>query len=393
MKEPQKHFDLSKHLYLTSLLFFEIARTLPHAILMIFLFETFNAQPPSILALQLILYLAIFLFEIPSGILSDVLFSKKTVYVFATFSMIVSVGIMVLSSNIFTFGIGQFFYGIANALSTGTMEVFILEQLKDKQKKINFLNQSRVVSFLGAILGGGIGPFIYAVLKQNLYFVSFALLLLSLAISIWIKNTRTEKVTFPQFRSEFCGSLKTNIGYFKNKHYLLLILPLFLVSFLYAPFFNYWQVFYVDNNIPTTYFGVVYVALQIIGVATAIINSKIKNKKSVYFLSLLLAPLLFCAALLLLKGITFAFLFPSFLFFLNYYQFSSQNSFMLKLKRTTGGGQVSVVSTIKTLLSLFMYLIIYLLSILLNVWTASIISALVFLVSAFITFVIQQRIT
>lgn len=184
MKEPQKHFDLSKHLYLTSLLFFEIARTLPHAILMIFLFETFNAQPPSILALQLILYLAIFLFEIPSGILSDVLFSKKTVYVFATFSMIVSVGIMVLSSNIFTFGIGQFFYGIANALSTGTMEVFILEQLKDKQKKINFLNQSRVVSFLGAILGGGIGPFIYAVLKQNLYFVSFALLLLSLAISI-----------------------------------------------------------------------------------------------------------------------------------------------------------------------------------------------------------------
>ena len=67
----------NKLIYLLHSFIFQIGRTLPHAILVIFLVNKFQTNSSIVLALQLAFYGAIFCFEIPSGFLSDILNHKK----------------------------------------------------------------------------------------------------------------------------------------------------------------------------------------------------------------------------------------------------------------------------------------------------------------------------
>lgn len=125
--------------YLSSLLFYEIGRTLPHAILQI-LIIALGGDGSSVLALQIVYYLAISLIEIPSGVLSDVFLSKRSVYIISIVSMIVGFSIMSFAAAIWIFAIGQFFYGISQALSSGTAEIVIINSLDSEEKKRSFIN-------------------------------------------------------------------------------------------------------------------------------------------------------------------------------------------------------------------------------------------------------------
>ena len=75
--------------YLLHIFFFEIARTLPHAILAIFLINKFQTDGSIVLGLQIIFYIGIFLFEIPSGFLSDI-FSRKKIFLVSIFLMLIA---------------------------------------------------------------------------------------------------------------------------------------------------------------------------------------------------------------------------------------------------------------------------------------------------------------
>ena len=110
--------------------------------------------------IQGIFRLAAFLFEIPSGYMSDC-FSRKRVMIAGSLFHILGFVTIAVSYGFWTIVLGESLLGIASALFSGTLEAYTYDLLKRNKTQKEFLKEfgnittfASAATFIAAILGG-----------------------------------------------------------------------------------------------------------------------------------------------------------------------------------------------------------------------------------------------
>lgn len=110
--------------------------------------------------IQGIFRLAAFLFEIPSGYMSDC-FSRKNVLILGAIFSFFGFSTLALANGFFTIMLGEALLGIANALNSGTLEAYTYDLMKRNKTQKQFLKEfgsimtfGSTASFIASVLGG-----------------------------------------------------------------------------------------------------------------------------------------------------------------------------------------------------------------------------------------------
>lgn len=110
--------------------------------------------------IQGIFRLAAFLFEIPSGYMSDC-FSRKNVLILGAVFSLFGFSTLALANGFFAIMLGEALLGIASALNSGTLEAYTYDLMKRNKSQKQFLKEfgsimtfGSTASFIASILGG-----------------------------------------------------------------------------------------------------------------------------------------------------------------------------------------------------------------------------------------------
>lgn len=255
------------YVYLCSLFLYNLARVLPHAILTVILLNK-GMTIGNIALIQSFYMLATLLFELPSGILSD-LWSEKKMYLISLLLLLISYIVIMLFSSLPTLCFAWFIYGLSSSAMSGSLDSFFVRQFKNNNKQIKqFHIKFNNTTILSSLVGGALGSFIYTYLNAGLYLISIILLTIAAILVAYIipsqTNTRTQRFTFPKLTSLF----------FKNHVICIDIILLAVLQIIAQLFFQFWQVLFLDAHISSQFFGLFYLVFQIISLIANLLFKK-----------------------------------------------------------------------------------------------------------------------
>lgn len=308
--------------------------------------------------------LPIFLLEIPSGFIADK-YGRKTIYLLSIALMISGFATIGFSSLMWLIFIGQALYGAATALMSGTIDADLIYLIKKNEPTLLKRAQWKldITSTIGALFGGIIGSFIYSETKEWFYLfpvICFVIVFI-LIFSTWEKvETNFTNTPLSEYYKHFKQDSKK---FFTSKIVLIAICFMFASQLFVQPFYNFWQQVYSDKKIPVKYFGLIYGLFQAITLIGTIVFAKIKNHNKWFeYLFLLVGFALAIMALIFLRSLSFALIFPLFMIPLN--MASNSNSYRVNKVMTTEhiSSQTSIISTWTRLFSIVALLISFALS-------------------------------
>ena len=140
-----------------------------------------------------VMYITKLIFEIPSGILADK-YGKKKILLISQIMFIISTIIFIFAYNYTVFIIAIIIASLQKCFSTGIVNSFLYESLKEKEKfnKVLFIkNTMYCISYMIAMLLGGYLGEKYGLIID--YYVTLIPLILGLIIICFIKDTINNK--------------------------------------------------------------------------------------------------------------------------------------------------------------------------------------------------------
>lgn len=330
--------------YFFSFFFMNLGRTLPHAILTIFLLDA-GLNLAQIAYLQIAYMITILLFEIPSGHYSDK-WSRKYTYVFSIVFLFAAYLIIYIGhSNLYLLILAWTLYGLSAALNSGTMESELINQIKAANKSVKKIAiWNSYITSISSALGAIIGSVLYVKISSNMYLITFLCFLISFFVALFFKVDRTEnehKSGTEEIKKEEVLLKQKLIKLLKNKDTQELIVLFTLLSLFLQPYFQYWQVLFGDKGISITFFGVLFVVFQFCNITGTYIYGKLnyKEKYSIYILSLMIIVTIIM--LLNNNTIIFLILFMTMLIlFYIYYQ-----DIYVKLRERSDDSNISTLSS------------------------------------------------
>ena len=297
--------------------FWNVGRTLPHAILTVYLISL-GCSLVEIALLQTVFMITAMLAEFPSGVISDII-SRKAVYITSIVLLFFSYLLIGLAGSTFwILIIAYILYGLSVSFKTGTLEAeVVLEYRKDGKDIKQYSVFSSYVMSISSITGGLIGSFLYTRISSYIYLVSANLFLISLVFAFTCQfNVNKETVK----KRPFIEELRLSVSLFKSYKGMMQLLFLYAAAALFLqPFFQYWQVLYEDDGIKTEFFGVVYVAFQICNIIGVWVYNTLKVNKLSMIIILIGIPAVFGIGTLI-EGGTIIALPVSIVLFYAYYQ-------------------------------------------------------------------------
>jgi putative multidrug-efflux transporter len=133
------------------------------------------------------------IFEIPSKVISD-LYSHKKVYILSLLTLVVTFFLIIFSKSLFWLSVAYTIYGLANALETGTIDVVLINSLKNNETGLQkFLKYQKQISTFSSILGSGIRFLLYFKIDVNIYFISIILILINILLTALFFSDENEK--------------------------------------------------------------------------------------------------------------------------------------------------------------------------------------------------------
>lgn len=345
--------SLKKHLnsvYILSF-FFNIARTLPHSILSLYLIQR-GISVELIMLFQICYMVPIFILEFPSGILSDRI-GRKSVYLISLLFLMLGFSLIGFSSFIFLIFIGQFFYGVSSALMTGTVESDLIIRLRtevDKEKLDktfkNFQSTSQIFTYAGMMIGGVLGSVVFVYISNYIYLISISLyFVVFLGSFLFLPSIKPEHKGI-KIRNQILLFKNETKTFLKQKIIVLSILLICFLQFVLQPFFNWWQNIYVIKKIDPIYFGMIYSLFQLIGIVSALLFRKFKPTKTWHkILSIIIAGSIAISSLLLLSGLSFVLVFPIFMIPFDLYSNSMSFELNKNFSLTHISSQTSLISS------------------------------------------------
>lgn len=268
-----------------------IAITIPHAILTIILLNK-GILINQIAIIQFFYNLAMLIFELPSGVISDKV-SRKRTFMISTVFLFMGFFLILKFDSFYILCIGWFSYGLSQALSTGTLDSDIINNIKEYKKDYykTFFRRSNYIGLIGSILGSGVGFFLYRMIDINIYIISLILICFAFIIaSLFYKSLDNEKIKVSRvsdFKEHLFSSLKEVRT---NKITKYAILSLIILQVYLQFHFHYWQAIFLDIGIKEDYFYLSYLIFQLVNIFVYRIDLEDFQKSKLYivfFISLL----------------------------------------------------------------------------------------------------------
>lgn len=237
-----------------------------------------------------VFWLAIFLSELPTGIIADIIGQKKAMIIS---SLLRAVGLILLLSGSFVLLLlSAILTGVAESLVSGTLSSWLMNQSSDKKgldlDKI-FSKAAYIGSFLSLIIGFFTAQIIYQfnnfipIIGSSIFF-----LLLSVLIYFFLPEVKIKQEKKEHSNSGLITIIKEIKGLVVKNSYMLILLCLLVVpSILDIGPSNQWQVAFNDEHFIV---GYIWVLISLIGIITNIFIPRIpkissfKKEFSLYFL-------------------------------------------------------------------------------------------------------------
>ena len=249
---------------LVSTFMWNVGRTLPHAILVIFLLSR-GISLLDIALIQTLHQVTKVVVELPSGIISDMI-PRKRLYVLSVFVLICAfILIGFFSDNFIVLAIAYCLYGVGVSLRSGTLESDVICEYKEKNLDIrHYVVAESYVFGVSGIIGGGVGGIMYAYIGEHIYIVSSLLFVASIVSSMFfVPNTIIERDSNLRYEVGVLNEILAMFRVMFTSHTYVLLLILTCLSIIFRQsFYQYWQVLYKDAGVDVTYFGIVYIIFQ-----------------------------------------------------------------------------------------------------------------------------------
>lgn len=261
--------------FLLSNFLVSVAYSLPHSILTVILLAK-GLSLSQILIIQSAYSIAIVLFEFPSGLLADN-YSRKNLYSLSKLFLIIMFLIVLFSNQFYLIFAAWFCYGIAAALDSGTLDAYIINQLKLAHREAElrkFLALSNRLEIVGLLLGSSLGGILYHFIGINIYVLGTVFLVASTLISFFFfKETTKSESLQDSHVMVLKKQITDSFNELRKQPRLSLILIFdFLTQIFFQTHFQLWQSFFLSKGIDSQYFPFFYIAFQVITLFSYSIN-------------------------------------------------------------------------------------------------------------------------
>ena len=261
--------------FLLSNFLVSVAYSLPHSILTVILLAK-GLSLSQILIIQSAYSIAIVLFEFPSGLLADN-YSRKNLYSLSKLFLIIMFLIVLFSNQFYLIFAAWFCYGIAAALDSGTLDAYIINQLKLAHREAElrkFLALSNRLEIVGLLLGSSLGGILYHFIGINIYVLGTVFLVASTLISFFffketIKSDSLQDNHVMVLKKQITDSFKELR---KQPRLSLILIFDFLTQIFFQTHFQLWQSFFLSKGIDSQYFPFFYITFQVITLFSYSIN-------------------------------------------------------------------------------------------------------------------------
>ncbi|SCW39603.1 Major Facilitator Superfamily protein [Streptococcus equinus] len=261
--------------FLLSNFLVSVAYSLPHSILTVILLAK-GLSLSQILIIQSAYSIAIVLFEFPSGLLADN-YSRKNLYSLSKLFLIIMFLIVLFSNQFYLIFAAWFCYGISAALDSGTLDAYIINQLKLAHREAElrkFLALSNRLEIVGLLLGSSLGGILYHFIGINIYVLGTVFLVASTLISFFFfkETTKSESLQDSHvmvLKKQITDSFKELR---KQPRLSLILIFDFLTQIFFQTHFQLWQSFFLSKGIDSQYFPFFYITFQIITLFSYSIN-------------------------------------------------------------------------------------------------------------------------
>ena len=261
--------------FLLSNFLVSVAYSLPHSILTVILLAK-GLSLSQILIIQSAYSIAIVLFEFPSGLLADN-YSRKNLYSLSKLFLIIMFLIVLFSNQFYLIFAAWFCYGISAALDSGTLDAYIINQLKLAHREAElrkFLALSNRLEIVGLLLGSSLGGILYHFIGINIYVLGTVFLVASTLISFFFFKETTKSESLQDnhvmvLKKQITDSFKELR---KQPRLSLILIFDFLTQIFFQTHFQLWQSFFLSKGIDSQYFPFFYIAFQVITLFSYSIN-------------------------------------------------------------------------------------------------------------------------
>lgn len=285
---PRQIVSGTRAYYAASLLS-ALSVSLPHAVLTPILLAK-GVSLSQIALIQIFCSLAVFIFEIPSGVIADSL-GRKNVYVGSKILLAVFGALVFWSSSFAVLCFAWFIYGFANALESGTIGNEVILAVR-KFCRVTNLGAGSVIHYLvrvdarfetvGLIVGGLAGSVIYPFIGDGLYlgvcasaiFVGlFVLAIFHLNASDFEGERSASQQNSEHMIGLFKSTLRDALSCLRNHAIRRVMLVIAITQVFFQVHFQFWQAYFLEQGVEAKHFGIIYVVLQLISVVVTFLGS------------------------------------------------------------------------------------------------------------------------
>ncbi|PLW80563.1 hypothetical protein C0585_01900 [Candidatus Woesearchaeota archaeon] len=232
--------------------------------------------------LQAIYSIAVFLFEIPTGVLADK-YSRKLSIILGTICYATAMIIFAFSTNYYFYIFSELIGAFGFTLMSGADSAIFYDSLKDKslEKDARYYYSRRSIAgsfgqIVGLISGGVVAGSKFLPYPQMIpmtFLLTGIVFVVSMVVAMTLKEPpRKEKVKHP---------LKESIeGFkyiFKNKHLFIFSLNFLLISSVTFFMFWFYQKLAENIGIPLTYYGVLGASFSIFSIIVLLRIKKLEE--------------------------------------------------------------------------------------------------------------------
>ncbi len=195
------------------------------------------------------------IFEIPTGIYSDIFGRKKTV-VFGSIARVISIACYAIGGTFWILVVGSIFAGLQDALFSGNYEALLYDTLSETREQHRFAEYTgKIGSILqltlgiSALLGGFIAGFSFSAV----FWVSVAAQTIALIISFWIVEPKTH---FKKMSGNIYANLKEALAKFKNNFKLRTLSLSSILNFGFGEVQNQFMPVFINTVWPVWALGI-----------------------------------------------------------------------------------------------------------------------------------------
>ncbi|TCJ01523.1 MFS transporter [Cytobacillus praedii] len=297
--------------YIHTCFFSQLFFTFIFTVNLLYHVQVVNLNPIELVLVGTVLELTVFIFEIPTGVVSDIKSRKLSIIIGY---LLIGIGFLVegLFPIFLAVIVSQILWGIGYTFTSGSLQAWISDEIGEEQAASAFVNGAKA-SNLGQMIAIPLS-IVTGIFMLNLPIILGGLCMIALAVYLMIYMKEEKFIPLRlQTQSSVWMNMKTNISKIANySKEIRLIRLLFLIALFFGfyseGFDRLWLTHFIDAS-PLTYFSernivIVTGAIQFLIVLLSFVLLHVINRSSIHqhlkliYLSLFIGSFLIICSLI-----------------------------------------------------------------------------------------------